>query len=220
MSAACRLEGVSKRYGRHQAVRDVSAAIRPGQILGLVGPNGAGKTTLLRIAAGLLRPTKGTVRWDAIDRNAVRYFAGERTLPPHVPAERWVNLWGRPNPARTSERRRLGVLSRGTRQRIGLEATMSGPAPKLLLLDEPWEGLDPDASRWLSRELQERRDQGTALWVSSHRIHELAEICEACAFLVRGRLVWPPVANLDGVSAAERAVRLFEAFDAACGERG
>jgi len=207
------LTAVTKSYGRHVGVRDVTLAVGTGEVVGLVGPNGAGKSTLLRLFAGLLRPTAGRVNVAGNgSQPAVRYFAGEHTLPPGVPARRWLRLWSAPaTPAATN--RRLGTLSRGTRQRVGLEATLVGPAPLLVLLDEPWEGLDPDASRWLSDYLMEWRAAGAGILLSSHRIHDLADICDRCLFLVNGRLAPESIdASTVGLS-VPRAASLFAAFD-------
>jgi ABC-2 type transport system ATP-binding protein len=215
MSSIYSLRAVSKRYGQRPVLTDVTLAVHAGEILGLVGPNGAGKTTLLRVFAGLLRATTGTIGRPAGKPEAIRYFGGERTLPPNVSARRWLEFWGH-EARRPVDSRRLGVLSRGTRQRLGLEATLGHPTA-LLLLDEPWEGLDPDASRWLSEQLSTMRAEGTAIIVSSHRVHELAEVCDRCAFLVDGRLA-PDVVMCRGEdSAAQRAERLFQAFDHARG---
>ena len=204
------LRNVTKRYGRHMAVTDVTLTADAGEILALVGPNGAGKTTLLRILAGLVRPTSGSV--DA--HSTIRYFAGEHTLPPLVPVGRWLALWG----ASDNEdilRQTLGKLSRGTRQRVGLKAMLADRSADLVLLDEPWEGLDPDASRWLSDELRRRRDSGASIIVSSHRIHDLADVCDRCVFLVSGRLRADVLTPAALSAAADRSALLFAAFDRA-----
>src|SRR5262245_47212705 len=138
MTATAALVKVSKWFGRHPALSDVSIAFDGSSIVGIVGPNGAGKATVLRIPARLIRPSEGTGN-----------FAGERPLPPSASARRWMALWSADLATRTPKRR-LGLLSRGSRQRIGLEAALLCPDPCLVVLDEPWEGLDPDASRWLS----------------------------------------------------------------------
>ena len=204
---ACECIHVSRRLGGHLALHDVSFAIASGEVLGIVGPNGAGKTTLLRILAGLLNPSSGSLRRHA--SCSVSYFGGERTLPPDVSAKRWVGLWS-PEAARDTTRRCFAVLSRGTRQRVGLSATLAACREGLLILDEPWEGLDPDASRWLSQAMLVRRSAGVAAIVSSHRIHDLADVCDRCLFLIDGRLAPVEVQCHD---LPDRAAELYAAFD-------
>ena len=213
MTGGMTLRKVSKRYGRHTVVNEVTLGVGDGEILGLVGPNGAGKTTLLRMAAGLIRPTSGDVMAACRMRpGAVRYFGGEHTLPPDVPVRSWRMLWNLSS-ACAIPRQPLGMLSRGTRQRIGLEAMLASPGMRLLLLDEPWEGLDPDASRWLSGELIRQRSTGTAVVVSSHRIHDLASVSDRCEFLVAGRIVSNALVEEQAVPGQDRASRIYAAFD-------
>ena len=198
---------ISRRLGGHQALIDVSFAIASGEVLGIVGPNGAGKTTLLRILAGLLEPSSGSI--NRHPSSSVSYFGGEHTSPPEVSARRWIGLWS-PEAARDTTRRRLGVLSRGTRQHVGLRATLAACREGPLILDEPWEGLDPDASRWLSQSLLDRRSTGVAVVVSSHRIHDLADVCDRCLFLIDGRLA-PMDVPCHGLP--NRTAELYAAFD-------
>ncbi|HYM21707.1 MAG TPA: ATP-binding cassette domain-containing protein [Vicinamibacterales bacterium] len=205
-----RVRHVVKRYGRRSAIVDVTLDVKEGEVLGLVGSNGAGKTTLLRIMAMLLRPTSGSV--EAVSR--VRYFAGEHMMPPSVVARRWLAMWGVPASS-ADHRRPLGVLSRGMRQRIGLEAMLGDRAADLLLLDEPWEGLDPDASRWLSAELRQRRAAGAGIIVSSHRMHDLADVCDRCLFLDDGKLSGVSLSSAELAQAGNRSSLLFETFDRA-----
>ncbi len=209
MTPIATLSGVSKRFGRHTALHDVTVAFLAGEILGLVGPNGAGKTTALRIVAGLVRPSGGGVTRPAAGR--IAYFGGEQTLPPDVSARRWAELWHSAN-SRAVPRRPFAVLSRGTRQRIALEATLSASCTELLLLDEPWEGLDPDASRWLADHLLRQRFGGASVVVSSHRIHDLASVCDRCAFLADGRIVGAATCRRDA-QVEERVATLFDAYD-------
>jgi ABC-type multidrug transport system ATPase subunit len=170
------------------------------------------------MVAGLVRPSAGEILWSVDLRpGIVRYFAGEHTLPPDVSTRQWQRLWGgrdRHMPAGS-----LSMLSRGTRQRVGLEATLRINGERLLLLDEPWEGLDPDASRWLSEALVRRRRAGVSVLVSSHRIHDLAEVCDRCEFLVGGRIVGDGTAVDPSLSPSERAEQLFAAFDRARSRR-
>jgi ABC-type multidrug transport system ATPase subunit len=205
MSPAIDLRHVSKRYGRRVAVDEVTMTVEEGEILALIGPNGAGKTTLLRLMAGLLRPTTGTILRSSgagpgglrapcgagpCRHSPVRYFGGEHTLPSHVPARRWHALWDGAAASATTMQP-FGILSRGTRQRIGLEAALASRDFNVLLLDDPWQGLDPGSARWLADRLVGHR-RHAAIVVSSHRIRDVAGICDRCAFLVEGRMAGDP----------------------------
>ena len=176
------VRGLSARYGAREVFHDVSFELRGGQALGVVGASGAGKTTLLRTLVGLLQPPAGEVRLDgrqprdASRRIAVAYFAGEATLPGSVRASTWGTL-GTGEPVMV-EGRRLRTLSRGTRQLLGLRTVLGREPLRFVMLDEPWEGLDPDAARWLSVMLETKRDRGAAVVLSSHRLHDLAGVCD------------------------------------------
>ena len=142
----------------------------------------------------------------------IRYFGGEQTLPPQVSARCWYRLFdGEGAGAITTKL--FGVLSRGTRQRIGLEATVAASGAPLVLLDEPWEGLDPDATRWLSDELTRMRAAGAAVLVSSHRVHDLAAVCDRCEFIVEGRIAAPAVDCHSDLSGEQKTALLFHTFD-------
>ncbi len=179
---------LAARYGRRDVFHGVSFQVTSGRSLGVLGPNGAGKTTLLRMSAGLLTPFEGEVRIggvrprDALRRTPVAYFAGEATLPGSVRAVDWGKL--ATSDRVTPETRRLRALSRGTRQLIGLRTVLARHPLSLILLDEPWEGLDPDAARWLSTTLEARRDKGAAIVLTSHYFQDLAGVCDAYLFLV------------------------------------
>jgi ABC-2 type transport system ATP-binding protein len=197
-------------------VRDASLTAAAGEIVGLVGPNGAGKTTLLRIAARLVGADSGHVELGDASPGATRYFGGDRTLPPDVRVHTWRQLWRLDSDGRAG-RRRIGALSRGMRQRLGLEVALARPAlAALVLLDEPWEGLDPDAATWLSHALLDARSAGAAAIVSSHRIHDLAAVCDRCVFMGGGRLITE--VHLDG-RAGDRSLVLLDAFERARGVR-
>lgn len=182
------VRGLEMQYGRRLVFRELSFDLEAGQAAGVVGPNGSGKTTLLRALAGCLRPHAGEIRIngltprDALSRTGVGYFAGEATLPGGVRAAQWGSLGAGDNITR--ETRRLRTLSRGTRQLLGLRTVMGRHPLGLIVLDEPWEGLDPDAGRWLSTMLETKRDRGAAVVLSSHRLHDLAGLCDLYVFLL------------------------------------
>ena len=179
---------LAARYGPREVFHGVSFQVAEGRSLGVLGPNGAGKTTLLRMLAGLLTPSQGDVRIRgltprrALARTPVAYFAGDATLPGAVRASAWAALGTAA--AITSERRPLRMLSRGVRQLLGLRTVLAKHPLSLILLDEPWEGLDPDAARWLSSTIQAKRDRGAAVILASHYFQDLAGVCDAYLFLV------------------------------------
>jgi ABC-type multidrug transport system ATPase subunit len=179
---------VGARYRRREVFHDLWFELCANQALGVIGPNGAGKTTLLRIIAGLLPASAGEMRVRGLEpgraaaRVNVANFAGDFTLPGAVRACDWGSL--ATGDVLTSERRRIRTLSRGTRQLLGLRTVLSRPHLGLVVLDEPWEALDVDGSRWLSRTLDAKRDRGAAIVLASHDPHDLAGICDLYLFLV------------------------------------
>jgi ABC-type multidrug transport system ATPase subunit len=203
-------------YGANRVFQGVSLDLRAGQSLGVIGTNGAGKTTLLRAMVGCLRPAVGEVRIaglpprEALRRVGVAYFAGEVTMAGFVRASAWGGLGN--GDEVTPERRRLRALSRGTRQQIGLRTALGRQPLDLIVLDEPWEGLDPDAARWLTAILETKRDRGAAVVLSSHRLHDLAGLCDLYLFLVPQRAVVMKAQEISSVGPVTPAL-LTEVFD-------
>jgi ABC-type multidrug transport system ATPase subunit len=219
-AATLSVRDLEVRYGAHRVFRDVSLDLRPGQSLGVIGTNGAGKTTLLRAMVGCLTPAVGEVRItgllprEALRRVGVAYFAGDVTLPGFVRASVWGSLGN--GDEVTPERRKLRALSRGTRQQIGLRTALGRQPLDLIVLDEPWEGLDPDAARWLTAILETKRDRGAAVVLSSHRLHDLAGLCDLYLFLVPQRAVVLKAQEISQVGPVTPAL-LTEAFDSVRG---
>lgn len=193
-------------YRGRSVFHDATFTLAPGEVLGLIGPNGAGKTTLLRVIAGLIRPVGGRVE----RRGKIMYFGGEATLPAGGRADRWAALLG----AMSTREQPFRRLSRGTRQFEGLSAWLWRDDWKLGLLDEPWEGLDPDGARWLGRELARHRDRGVGMVVSSHRLHDVSEVCTSFGFLARGELRVIRAQDLTGPGRRVEASDLAGMFDA------
>jgi ABC-type multidrug transport system ATPase subunit len=209
---------LSAHRRRRLMAQAVSFDLRAGQVLGVVGANGSGKTTLLRTLVGFLSPAAGEVRIDGrLPPDALRvaptaYFAGEATLPGFVRASAWGSL-GTGEVVMT-DRRRIRALSRSMRQLLGLRTALGRHPLRLVVLDDPWEGLDPDATRWLSATLEAKRDRGAAIVVSSPRLHDLAGVCDKYLFLTGAvpTLVRAHEIARSGLVSAEQ---LVEAFDRA-----
>lgn len=214
MKDVLRVAGVSKEYGGRVVLRAVELSLRETEVVGLIGANGAGKTTLIRILLGLVRASGGRVEWrgtgGAVPPDRVGHFGGAHTLPPGIPVRTWIRLvaGGR---ASCDDRRPIRALSRGSRQIAGLSSLLVRSELETILLDEPWESLDPDGSRWLTETLRRRRDEGCAVLVSSHRLHDLAGLCDRYAFLLDGRLVLRSAAEIS--SRMVRGEDLLAAFD-------
>jgi ABC-2 type transport system ATP-binding protein len=211
------VRALETRYGSTAVLQGVDFSLRAGEAVGLIGANGSGKTTLLRTLLGLTAFDAGRIEWagtgTAVPPEGVEHFGGSHTLPPHVRARTWVRLVSR-GEAGCDERRSFRELSRGSRQLLGLRAVLARPRLAAVLLDEPWEGLDPDGGRWLSETVRRRRDAGCAFLVSSHRLHDLAGLCDRYAFLRDGRLAVRSASEVaEGPVAGADLLREFDRTD-------
>jgi ABC-2 type transport system ATP-binding protein len=209
--AALSVRGLSKRFGELVALDGVALSVGEGEIVGLVGRNGAGKTTTMRAVMGILASDRGTVTWDGQpvgDRARLRfgYMPEERGLYPQMPLVDQVVYFARlhgldPAAAVDSARRwleRLGLgeragekliaLSHGNQQRVQLVVALVHD-PELLVLDEPFAGLDPEAVDSLSEVLFERAAAGTAVLFSSHQLELVERVCRRVVILESGRVL-------------------------------
>ncbi|MBI5368685.1 MAG: ABC transporter ATP-binding protein [Planctomycetes bacterium] len=208
------LTGLTKVYDSFTALSDVSFRVDRGDIFGFIGPNGAGKTTTIRILATLLDPTHGSAMIDGLsvveEPEAVRRVIGY--MPDDYGAYDGISVWeyldffaGAYKVPRRARRRvleavmeltdldglrhRLVVeLSKGMRQRLCLAKTLVHD-PKVLILDEPASGLDPRARIEFRVLLKELREMGKTIFISSHILTELSDVCTKVAILERGKLV-------------------------------
>ncbi len=205
------LTDVTKSFGERRAVDGVSFSVPPGSLTGFVGANGAGKTTTMRIVLGIARPDRGTVTWrgaplDDDARRRIGYMPEERGLYPDMPVRAQLvhlaRLHGVPaERARASADAllaRLGLaeragdvvsaLSLGNQQRAQIAAALVHE-PELLLLDEPFSGLDPVAVDGLVELLREVAATGVPVLFSSHQLELVERLCDAVVVLSHGRVV-------------------------------
>jgi len=194
-----------------QALDDCSFSVARGRTLGFLGPNGAGKTTAMRAIFGLVEPEAGELSWDGRpigpeERLRFGYMPEERGLYPRMPVADQLEYFGRLHGMRAGAARaaasawleRLGLggrararveeLSHGNQQRVQLAAALLHE-PELLVLDEPFAGLDPIAVRTLAEVLRAEAARGAAVVFSSHQLDLVEDICEEVAIVDHGRIV-------------------------------
>ncbi|MCW2697503.1 MAG: ABC-type multidrug transport system, ATPase component [Modestobacter sp.] len=204
-------DGLHKAYGSNQVLQGVGFSVAPGQMFGFCGSNGAGKTTTMRIAMGLARADAGEVRWDGrpVDeevRRRIGYMPEERGLYPKMEVGEQLTYFARlhgmaAGPAARAavewadrlglgERRaeRLEKLSLGNQQRVQLAAALVSE-PDVLILDEPFSGLDPVGVDSLAEALLEQCRRGVPVVFSSHQLDLVERLCDAVGILARGRIV-------------------------------
>jgi len=207
--AVVEVDGLTKRYGHLSAIEDVSFSLRPGTVTGFLGPNGAGKTTTLRLLLGLAEPSAGRAlvygcRYDELERPARKVGAVLESADFHpgrsgrdhlrvlatasrIPMQRVeevLDLVG----LTTAASRAVKTYSHGMRQRLGLAGALLGE-PKLLLLDEPANGMDPAGVQWLRQLLRHFAEDGGTVLVSSHILAEVAQSVDRVLIIANGRLV-------------------------------
>ena len=206
-----KLSGLSKRFGSLQALDDLSLSLERGEIVGFVGSNGAGKSTTMRIVMGVLAADSGAVTWmgapvDAAIRRTIGYMPEERGLYPRMKVAEQLVYLARLHGLSASAAKaaadrwteRLGLegrrgdevqsLSLGNQQRVQLAAALVSD-PELLILDEPFSGLDPVAVDVMSQVLLERAAAGVPTLFSSHQLDVVERLCDRVVIIRSGRLV-------------------------------
>lgn len=208
------VRNLRKLYDRHLALRGISFEVADGDIFGFIGPNGAGKTTTIRILSTLLEPTSGTVLIDGVNiisdpirvRRLIGYMPDLFDVYPTLTVEEYLDFFAALYGYRHKERVRVveqildltdlkpvrdklaGALSKGMKQRLILAKTLVHD-PKVLILDEPASGLDPRARIEFRALLKALRDMGKTIFISSHILTELSDVCNAVAIIEKGRIV-------------------------------
>lgn len=205
------IQGLHKDFGDVRALAGVSFDVARGDMLGFLGPNGAGKTTTMRSVFRLVRPDSGVITWDgqpieARDLLEFGYMPEERGLYPKMRAADQLAYFARLHGMSSSDAQRsasewlerLGLgdrqsdpvetLSHGNQQRVQLAAALVHD-PELLVLDEPFSGLDPIAVETMSEILKERSEEGKAVVFSSHQLDLVEDLCEQVAIMNAGQMV-------------------------------
>lgn len=201
--------GLTKRYGRTLAVDKLSFSVQPGRVTGFLGPNGAGKSTTMRMILGLDAPESGRVTIDGVPYQSLhqplrvvgalldaKWVHPNRSARAHL---RWLARSNRLPESRVDEvlelvglaavaNRRAGGFSLGMSQRLGIAGALLGD-PKVLLFDEPVNGLDPEGILWIRSFMQELARQGRTVFVSSHLLSEMSLTAQDLVVIGRGRLI-------------------------------
>lgn len=205
------ISNATKKFGDFTAVNDISLDVSEGQMHGFLGANGAGKTTTFRMALGLLTPTAGEVLWKGrsisyADSPYIGYLPEERGLYPKMKvqeqlvylarlrrmgkkqaeqgAQEWLERFEVPHYAN----KKVEELSKGNQQKIQLIASLLHK-PELLILDEPFSGLDPVNVEMLKRAILDFQQQGATIVFSSHRMDHVEELCDNMSILDKGKLI-------------------------------
>lgn len=205
------IEGVSKRFGDVQALDGISLHVEPGEIFGFLGANGAGKTTAMRIVMDIIRPDSGSVTWQGrsaieLPRHTWGYLPEERGLYAKMKVLEQLVFFAQLQGVKAKSARREALdwlerfripeyadrraeeLSKGNQQKIQFIAAIIHD-PEVLLMDEPFTGLDPVNVALLKAAFLEMRDRGKTLIFSTHQMETVEELCESIAILDRGRVV-------------------------------
>jgi ABC-2 type transport system ATP-binding protein len=203
------VDGLTKRYGSTVAVDNLSFSVEPGVVTGFLGPNGSGKSTTMRCMIGLDRMQAGRALFDGkpysslrnplhevgalLDagnahsgrtaRNHLRWMAASNGLPAKR-VDEVLDIVGLQQVAK----KRVGQFSLGMKQRLGLASVLLGD-PRVVILDEPANGLDPEGIRWIREMLKHLASQGRAVLVSSHLLSEMALIADELVVIGKGRLI-------------------------------
>jgi ABC-2 type transport system ATP-binding protein len=219
-------EALTKFYGKHRGIEDVTFSVRAGEVFGFLGPNGAGKTTTIRTLLDLIRPTRGRAAIFGLDtrdggleiRRRMGYLPGDLSLYEHLTGEdhlrylghlrggvAWSQVDDLTNRLSADLSRRISELSSGNRQKVGLiQALMH--RPDLLVLDEPTSGLDPLVQHEVHGLITEAGREGRTVFLSSHILPEVEALCDRVGIIRDGRLV-----TVEAIAALkDRALRHLE----------
>jgi ABC-2 type transport system ATP-binding protein len=233
MAAIVEVEGLTKSYGGRRGIVDVSFAVEEGEVFGFLGPNGAGKTTTIRLLMALLRAGAGTARIAGLDcwkqslelKRLIGYVPGEPSVDPNLTGgqvlEYFAHLRGGVDRSYLEQlvqrfeldtSRKFRQYSTGNKRKVVLiQAFMH--RPRLLILDEPTSGLDPLNQQEFDRMVKEARDEGRTVFLSSHVLSEVEQLCSQVGIIREGRLVRVGgVAEVKDIKRYEMAITFADAI--------
>lgn len=203
------LAGVTKSFGRVNAVDNVTLSIKNGEIVGFVGVNGAGKTTTISLMLGFISPNTGTISLfgtpmtpqnAAKSHKKIGFASGDMELPPQFTGEQYLKFLMAQYPSASTRldelkerfnpqlNKKITTLSRGNKQKLALIAAFL-PEPELVILDEPTSGLDPIMQEAFLTLIHEEQAKGTTIFMSSHYLGEVADVCTRIILMNEGRVV-------------------------------
>jgi ABC-2 type transport system ATP-binding protein len=200
--------GVEKRFGKTRALDKISFAVSEGTVTGFLGPNGAGKSTTMNILLGFISANAGNINIfgekvsvSSKTRKDVGFlsnsFALDKTLTAGQEIEYFANLNGKYDSAEVENfakrldldlKAKIGSLSTGNSQKVGLIIALLGD-PKLLILDEPTNGLDPLVQAEFAKIIAEKKAEGATVFISSHILSEISDLCDSFIFVKKGKIV-------------------------------
>src|SRR5712691_11506587 len=206
-----RLQGVSKSFGHFQAIKDLSMEVKEGTIFGFLGANGAGKTTTMRMILDILRPDSGGITWNGKDVREVPrrnwgYLPEERGLYPKMKvdeqllflarlqgmskqaAEQELDEWLERFQINANRKRKIEELSKGNQQKIQFLASILHD-PLILIMDEPFSGLDPVNANLLKDAFLEMHHRGKTIIFSTHQLEQVEELCEDVVIIDKGQTI-------------------------------
>ncbi len=207
------IENVSKSYGEHFSLKNISLTLKEGKIFALLGPNGAGKTTLVKLMLSLIHQDQGQILVNGLDvknklsRQGVAFIPEKFTFFPFYTAYGVLEFFGtmkglNPEDLRPQiesalktlnieelKNRKLSKMSKGQIQRVGLASILIGKND-LIVLDEPFSGLDPIGMRDLKDIIKKLKDEGKTLFINSHILLEMEQLCDEVAILNRGEMLF------------------------------
>ena len=203
------VQNLTKRFGKFEALRGVNLEVKAGEVYGFIGPNGAGKSTTIRVLLGILQPTAGKVAVFGLDawhhavdiHNRIAYVPGDVNLWPNLTGGEVIDLFTRLRRGDSKSRRedliqrfdldpskKCRTYSKGNRQKVALVAAFASEAD-LYILDEPTSGLDPLMEQVFQQCVQEVKEEGKSVLLSSHILQEVERLCDKVSIIRQGEVI-------------------------------